>query len=147
MNRLTQSRNKLQHFKFPDLGRNIQGNNMANDAESVASNNDAVVDGGPTSCGTVSANAPEQWCKNLMYGDFNPRTSQGRDNFTRKTKSLAEDKKFKVLTKDAGMIRKYLIGKHLSLGETCCLYSSDVQRQWSSHYISKFDSAVSIGTI
>ena len=120
---------------------------MANHDESVGSNHAVSVDCGAKSVGAAPGKALEQWCKNLMYGDFNPRTSQGRDNFTRKTKSLAEDKKFKVLTKDAGMIRKYLIGKHLSLGETCCLYSSDVQRQWSSHYISKFDSAVSIGTI
>ena len=52
-----------------------------------------------------------------MYGDFNPGTSHGRDIFSKKTKGLVDDKKFNVMTKDVGAIRKSLIGKQLSLGK------------------------------
>ena len=52
-----------------------------------------------------------------MYGDFNPGTSHGRDIFSKKTKGLADDKKFEVTTKDAGSICKFLVGKQSSLGK------------------------------
>ena len=103
MNRSTRSRNELQNFEFPDLGR--KANNMANGDDSVNSNSAASVDGGTT------AKAPEQWCENPRYGDFNPGTSHGRDIFSKKTKGLADDKKFDVTTKDAGAICKFPIGK------------------------------------
>ena len=45
-----------------------------------------------------------------MYGDFNPRTSQWRDIFSKKTKGLVDNKRFDVTTKDAGAIHKFLIG-------------------------------------
>ena len=118
MNNSTRSRNELQHFEFPDLGRNIRANNMTNDSDdSVDSNNAASVDGGATGGGTATAKAPEQWCENPMYGDFNPGTSHGRDIFSKKTKGLADDKKFEVTTRDAGAIRKFLVGKQSSLGK------------------------------
>ena len=115
MSRLTRSINELQDFEFPDLGINLELNNMANDDESVRSSNAASVDGGGTVGGAAPAKAPEQWCENPMYGDFNPGTSHGRDIFSKKTKGLTDDKKFEVSTKDAGAIRKYLIGKQSSL--------------------------------
>ena len=93
---------------------------MANEDDSVSShnsNNTASVDGGTSGGGTTKTKAPEQWCKNPMYGDFNPGTSHGRDIFSKKTKGLADDKKFNVTTKDAGAICKFLIGKQSSLGK------------------------------
>ena len=61
--------------------------------------------------------APEQWCKNPMYDNFNPGTSHRRDIFSKKTKGLADDKRFDVTTKYAGVIQKVLIGKQSSLGK------------------------------
>ena len=60
---------------------------MTNDSDdSVDSNNATSVDGGATGGGTATAKAPEQWCKNPMYGDFNPGTSHGRDIFFQEDK-------------------------------------------------------------
>ena len=83
---------------------------MTNDSDdSVDGNNAASVDGGATGGGTATAKAPEQWCKNPMYGEFNPRTSHGRDLFSKKIKGLADNKKFDVTTKDAGAVCKCLL--------------------------------------
>ena len=63
MNRSTRSRNELQNFEFPDFGRNIQANNMANEDDSVSSqnsNNAASVDFGAAGGGTATTKAPEQ---------------------------------------------------------------------------------------
>ena len=100
---------------------------MAADDTSVSSSNAGTVGtgvavggagvGGAGLGGAGPAKAPEQWCENPMYGDFNPGNSHGRDIFSKKTKGLADDKKFEVSTKDAGAIRKYLIGKQSSLGK------------------------------
>ena len=77
---------------------------MAAEDDSVATNKAAPVDGGATGGGAAPARAPEQWCETPMYGDFNPGTSHGRDIFSKKTKGLADDKKFEVSTKDASTI-------------------------------------------
>ena len=91
---------------------------MVNDDDSVSSrnsNNTVSVDGDTAGDGTATTKAPEQWCENPIYGDFNPGTSHGRDMFSKKTKELVDDKKIDVTTKDAGKIRKFLIGKQSSL--------------------------------
>jgi hypothetical protein len=88
---------------------------MANDDESVDSNHAVSVNGGATGGRAAPAKAPEQWYENPMYGNFNPGTSHGREIFFKKRKGLADDKEFKVLTKDSGAICKYLIEKQPSL--------------------------------
>ena len=56
------------------------------------------------------------WSSNPNVGNYTPGTRNGQEIFRNKTKGLPEEKKFQVISTDAGAMKQFFIGKSTSLG-------------------------------
>ena len=115
--RQLRSNTDLQNdFIFPSNSPEMrQRNNQVQEVqeENIMADDDAGA--APVNVPAVN-NSVTVWSSNPNVGNYNPGTRNGQEIFRNKTKGLPEEKKFQVISTDAGAMKQFFIGKSTSLG-------------------------------